>query len=303
MRMARRGFVLIFVLWTLVTGAALAIAAAGFGRAELGAIQHRMSATRARWTALGCVDRYRAGAEAALWAEGFTAASVEATWNQLDELRIVTSCSIEARPAGMTVDVNTATPAQLRRLFELLGLGAARSDSLAATIVDWRDTDDEPSPNGAEGAWYRSAGRVPPANRPFTAIEELRAVRGMDDLIRGAGVLGIGSERILWRRASPAVIATLPGITDDALAVLAAHDRSAISDLTALESFPELSAAARDSLARASSALMPLVTSSIEGWTVSAGAVSGNPAIRVTVSARLVLRDGRLQPTDWRVIP
>jgi hypothetical protein len=125
----------------------------------------------------------------------------------------------------------------------------------------------------------------------------------MDELIYGAHVLGVGTERILWRRAVPAVIATLPGITDDALAVLAAHDRSAISNLTALESFPELSAAARDSLARASGALMPLVTSSIEGWTVSATAAFGNPSIRVTVSARLVLHDGQLQAIDWRVTP
>jgi general secretion pathway protein K len=72
--------------------------------------------------------------------------------------------------------------AQFRRLLEILGL----PDSLAANLVDWLDSDNEPQPQGgAEDAWYL-AQPAPylAANRALADVEELAQVRGFDAGVR-----------------------------------------------------------------------------------------------------------------------
>ena len=64
---------------------------------------------------------------------------------------------------------------RVKRLFELLQLGPDLADSL----IDWMDQDDTPQPAGAESLYYQS--QSPPyraANRPLTALGELRLVKG-----------------------------------------------------------------------------------------------------------------------------
>ena len=63
---------------------------------------------------------------------------------------------------------------------EMLEMLPGMTAELAAAIVDWRDTDSDPSPNGAESDVY---GRLRPAyrckNGPFESLGELRLVNGM----------------------------------------------------------------------------------------------------------------------------
>ncbi len=54
------------------------------------------------------------------------------------------------------------------------------TEEIADSILDWRDPDSNPGPNGAEGPYYE--GQVPPytcKNQPFETIEELLLVRGV----------------------------------------------------------------------------------------------------------------------------
>jgi type II secretory pathway component PulK len=79
------------------------------------------------------------------------------------------------------INPNLAPLPLLRGLFLALGYDAARADTLAACIVDFRGAGDEPSPHGAKLAQYRSAGkRYGPSGLPFARLDELRLVLGID---------------------------------------------------------------------------------------------------------------------------
>lgn len=70
------------------------------------------------------------------------------------------------------LNLNTATREMLEALPNM-------TSELAAAIIDWRDTDDEATTDGAESDYYM---RMNPAylckNAPFETVEELRMVRG-----------------------------------------------------------------------------------------------------------------------------
>lgn len=56
--------------------------------------------------------------------------------------------------------------------------------NVAMAVLDWQDPDSEPSPEGgAEASYYQSTGKpsaMPIANQPFSTVDELQYVRGMD---------------------------------------------------------------------------------------------------------------------------
>ncbi len=79
------------------------------------------------------------------------------------------------------VDVNTAGLPLIQTL--LAGAGAApdAAAALAQAIVDFRDADDIPLPNGAERDAYTSAGMGwPPKNGPLQSVGEVEQVQGME---------------------------------------------------------------------------------------------------------------------------
>ena len=70
------------------------------------------------------------------------------------------------------LNLNTAT---LEMLEALPGMSA----ELAASIIDWRDPDSDPTPNGVEANYYLSLGTPYNCkNAPFETAEELRLVMG-----------------------------------------------------------------------------------------------------------------------------
>jgi DNA uptake protein ComE-like DNA-binding protein len=81
---------------------------------------------------------------------------------------------------GAKLNLNTATATQLLML-------PGMTPDVADAIVDWRDTDDTPSPYGAESDYYGSV--QPPyraKNGPFETVEELLLVKGVTpDLLYG----------------------------------------------------------------------------------------------------------------------
>ena len=65
----------------------------------------------------------------------------------------------------------------LERLFEELGLGQGRLESL----MDWLDSDDEPRPNGAERDFYQDlTPPYTPTNGPLSTLLEIRLIKGFD---------------------------------------------------------------------------------------------------------------------------
>jgi type II secretory pathway component PulK len=73
--------------------------------------------------------------------------------------------------------------ALLRTTFESWGLDLDSAQQITDAMSDWIDADDEVALNGAEIEWYEKEGRTnQPFNRPFYSLDEIRLVRGMDQI-------------------------------------------------------------------------------------------------------------------------
>jgi general secretion pathway protein K len=84
-------------------------------------------------------------------------------------------------------NINTLVLAEdkslIRSIFIQWGLDLDAAQALTDALTDWVDTDDEVALNGAEIDDYKKMGRInQPFNRPFYDIEEMRLVRGMNDI-------------------------------------------------------------------------------------------------------------------------
>lgn len=88
--------------------------------------------------------------------------------------------TISLQDANGCLNINSATAADIQALLGTIGVGNDIAQSLAAAIVDWRDSDQLRSPNGAELPEYVNAGSLErPANRSFLSTAELNGVLGM----------------------------------------------------------------------------------------------------------------------------
>lgn len=80
------------------------------------------------------------------------------------------------------VDINAAGEELLTAVLSYATADENRRQRLLDAIIDWRDADDEPRPEGAEKKQYRQAGKpYQPNNAPFQSLEELQLVLGIDD--------------------------------------------------------------------------------------------------------------------------
>ncbi|MDR1818380.1 MAG: general secretion pathway protein GspK [Puniceicoccales bacterium] len=83
---------------------------------------------------------------------------------------------------------------QLRRYFQDLGTDESTAASLADCLADWTDAGDGIRTNGAEAESYPEG--VAPPNRPLQSLDELRLVKGFEEVFFDAK--GGGNE--LWER-------------------------------------------------------------------------------------------------------
>jgi hypothetical protein len=279
------------VLWMLGGGAVLAMLLLLSARDALGIASNRTALATARWTAEGCVERARAAVD-----EWTGDAIDDSTWIHLDRVilgsPLTHGCRLSVSPAGMTLDVNSASDATLRRLFVEAGLSLASADSLASAILDWRDGDDDPRGNGAERAWYDAAGRAPPRNAEVASREELAEVRGLDVRAWRDSLLGTDHERIFLGRAPRAVLATLPGITAAALAEI--DRRRSVGDsaieLGRIAAFVD--SAARETLLANAGEVASRATALPDAWLIASEGSAGHPAVTTRLEFRVV-RSGR----------
>jgi len=312
----RAGFVLLAVLWVLLGVATLALGCALAGREAAAAAHNRVAIARAAWAAEGCLERARAAIGGALSQGRRDAGMSGSAWDTLD--RVVASslsypvpgvgpCDVRLHASGVTFDVNVAGDEQLRALFTALGLNEATADSLADALLDWRDADDLSRPLGAERAWYERQGRHPPRNGPLADVRELPRVRGFDALLRSApgldSLFAVESGPVVLGQAPLAVIASLPGVTEEALGRIAERRAlgQATSDLLAIAA--ELSPASRAALEERYRELMGMIAPGPGSWTVTSRASAGPPPVSATIEVRLVRAGARAAVVRRRTWP
>ncbi len=216
-----RGFALILVLWIAALLAVIAASLVSSGRTETRLAHNLVENAKAEALADGAVQR------AVL---GLLAPDPDQAWHA------------RSRPYGLTygegkvrmtiadedgkVDLNAAPPELLAGLLGQLGLDPKDADAMADRIVDFRDEDDEPRPQGAESSAYLAAGRPLGAqNRPFAAESELLGVLGMTPELyrqmRPYITVFSGAEAVDPLHASRLVLAAIPGMTDQLIEAFA----------------------------------------------------------------------------------
>jgi general secretion pathway protein K len=229
-----RGFALVAALWLLV---ALSVVGLEFGlraRARHLAAANVVEAGRAAGAAAAglaeaqwllaslALQPGRPGhADPARWLDPWAGADVL----MRDTLRVGGSrCHVSLRDANAALNLARATEDELRRLLVALRVDAGVADRLAQAIMDWQDADDLHRARGAEREDYVRAGRaVLPADRPFDRVSDLRHVLGMTPeiyrLVRPHLTI-LSTGQINLNAADRPVLLTLPGITEQAAAVL-----------------------------------------------------------------------------------
>jgi general secretion pathway protein K len=131
------------------------------------------------------------------------------------------------------VDLNSATPDVLTRLFQNAGVDAGHAAQIAQAIVDWRSFPLSPQQVAQRNAAYTAAGRdYGPRNGPFASVEELQMVLGVTPELYQK----IAPYVTIWSgRSSPdantaplLALASLPGMDlQRAAAIIAARPASA----------------------------------------------------------------------------
>jgi general secretion pathway protein K len=197
LRRSERGFVLVAVLWGLVI---LTFVAAALGRSVAGYVKVTANAVGAAQAealadagvSIAIVDitarRIAAGHRARFPLDGTPGACA------LGEAgRVV----IAVEDDGGKVDLNGASEALLRALFEAAGVAPGEAEGLAARLADYRDSDEAPRLGGAERTDYEASG-LPygPRNAPLLALDELALVAGMpaavSERVRGLATVSGG---------------------------------------------------------------------------------------------------------------
>jgi general secretion pathway protein K len=211
----QRGIALISVLWITTLLAVIAASFTSSARTENQLARNLVENAKAEALADGAVHRAVLGI---LELEPERAWRTDGTAYRLNygEGAVVVRIFDE----DAKVDLNVAPLELLTGVLRLVGLDDEQAETLAERIVDFRDEDDEPEPNGAEDPEYEAAGRQGGAlDRPLVAEAELLGVLGMSEALYGRlrpfVTVYSGAEGIDPSRASPYVLRAVPGITPE----------------------------------------------------------------------------------------
>lgn len=299
----RRAFALLPVLITLAGAGALATLLLATLRDTIGTSDNRVLLRQGAFQAEGCVavrlsvlhDALQAGEPAATLA-----------WRGLDSLvaeRVVAraACRCVETPAGALLNVNAASEAQVRAFLLTYGIEAARADSLAAALADWRDSDDLARPMGAERAWYREQGRAGPRNGRLADVRELALVRGFGAPDVPLDVMTTVGGHLIASRASDRAIAAVEGVDSDDVTALRQSKGGALraDDLRALKH--RAPAAPRAPIPGLEQGYR--VGDEIGGWTIACTASIGEPPVPSTATVRIARSGPRVALISEEITP
>ena len=183
-----RGIALILVLWVIALLSVMAMGLTAAQRTESTLTANALAGARFR-TAADAGIAYAALNLLAPQAVDPDAAATDAEGQSVVWLPDATPhawtfaevpMAISVQNEGSRIDINQADADVLTALFRVLGVADDLSATLADRILDWRDTDDLKSLNGAEDPDYDAEGLPYGAkDGPFTSVEELRQVLGI----------------------------------------------------------------------------------------------------------------------------
>ncbi len=240
-RVGQRGFALLIVLWIFIVLFAVGAEFSGAMRQDVTATMNFAGETQSYYLATAAANRtfYRA-----LIARD--EASIDIPLEELEEgeeplIRVDGQWHREelwGAPVWVRITdesgkipINLVTQGLLRQILSNLGLDMERSDEITASILDWRDEDDEERVNGAETDYYLDQPRPYAAkNAKLDSLEELMLVKGVSwDLYHGGTEdFPIGLQHIFTvfnprpvlnvRSSPPAVMQALFGLDDEQLA-------------------------------------------------------------------------------------
>lgn len=215
---------LIAVLWIV---SLLALLAAGIGSSSRVSSQLAFNAlenTKAKFLAEAGINKavYRL-----LKSEAFQAPLIDGTAgfsSTMDEGAV----AVQLRDEDGKIDLNFAPIELLTGLIGSVGReGDDRARTMSERIVDYRDPDQTPFPDGAEDGTYAAAGMTRgAADRPFRQVEELISVFGMTDelfeRLKNHVTVFAEAEGFDPLRASDAVLRALPGIDEETFSLIRA---------------------------------------------------------------------------------
>lgn len=259
----RRGFALLAALWlvVMIATAGLQFAQVARERRHLGLISADRSREMAALDGALAMVLARLDADAARSANDRQGASrafarvvplAVDPWRQVSDRFVLPlvvgadSVAVLTTDLGTVVNVNLASELELTTLIEAITGDAARARRTAQSILDWRDPDTLPRPQGAEAEQYASAGfPVRPANSAFRTLDDLHDVVSISpellDQLRPYLTTDGAVRRINLNAAPDVVLRTLPGMTEPLLtAILALRTRN-----RRVESIPALLSAVR----------------------------------------------------------
>lgn len=304
----RPGFALLATLWLVVAIGVVGLQIGLRARDQRHILLTTMDAVTARAAAESGVAHARAMLDRALRRSRETSLRGDGTarldpWRHLN--RVVQDTSgrtagaqwhVRVEDAGARLDLNRATPSELRRLLVALRIDANRANRIAQSIADWRDPDDAHRPQGAEKDWYEQMGRlVLPRNAPMQNVADVRYVRGMDrgTYERMAPYLSVhGTGRVNLMSAPRPVLLALPGIGEEAVRALERQRRQRPPSVSLGSLGEQLSPAAREELQVNLHRLEPRVsTETREVRVLSEGRVVGSP-VRVLAEVLIVRTAG-----------
>lgn len=176
-----RGMALVAVLWLLVLLTVLVTVLAKSVRLDSYVSRGTTEQVRSRWAMRAGVEK----AMALLNEDTEASDTLTDLWHDNDadcNDIVLDGCILSIRiidEAGK-LSINTATKKQLIQL-------PIMTEDVAAAIIDWRDKDEKPEPDGVEGGYYMS---LSPGyhirNEPFRTVRELLMVKDVNrDLFFG----------------------------------------------------------------------------------------------------------------------
>lgn len=224
----REGFALPAVLWVLIVAAALAAELHAGVRADQRVAANARAAARARWAARAgmaqAVEALRSHvAVTAVGGAGLAATDtllIPVQRLDVDGVR-VTATVTDARAR---LQLNLATPDELRALFTALGWERGRAASRAAAVARWRAA----HLPAFEAAPDTTRIRLHPPPGAFAAVKELRGVPGWTEAEYAAAapyLTVVSDGRINLNTAPVPVLRTLPAVGPEAAEAIAARRR------------------------------------------------------------------------------
>lgn len=270
---ARRGYALLSVLWLCVGIVGLASAISVTTRDALATSRNRIAITEATWSARACMAFALAAVERALHSQGGSRVPTALAWHRVEGILATTAlpqdlpCRLSASAMGSRLDLNTADSATVVRLLRSNGVRAALADSATNALL---------------------------LGRPYSSLNEIRAVGGLSGIANLDTLVAIGTGAVALNHAHPEVLAALPGFTPEAVErVGEARARG-----RPIQDFIELSRAlsppARETFDAALPSLLGMVVLEPVAWLVTARRSEGRPPMTAVIEVRIGQLDGRV---------